>query len=330
MPPTTAAANQARTIQTDQARRSQNSLANLLDSSLRELQSTNRALAKSQVVSTLADELTRVRAKTGEEAWFQAIGPQCRSHKIAEILSEDPYTARALEKPRGFAGDAAMLDYIYSGIAPRGTSKIGQAIFSATTGSPSGRSVVDRRNRLASAIRHASSIKPGARILAIACGHLREAQLLSCEEMSAIAQLVAFDQDQLALDLVRLEQGCGPISVVNGNIRDMIARRIEFSEMDLVYAAGIFDYLSNEVSVRLLKKMFESLSPGGRLVVGNFMPANSGRAYMETFMDWRLIYRTPGDLRALGRRAFGSREIKIERVGTDELSNIAYLDVTVA
>ena len=41
------------------------------------------------------------------------------------------------------------------------------------------------------------------------------------------------------------------------------------------------------------------LGPGGRLLIANFTPATHDAAFMETFMDWRLIYRTPAEVRAL-------------------------------
>src|SRR5579872_2044960 len=37
----------------------------------------------------------------------------CQSHPLSQIVLEDPYSRRAYEKPRGYAGDAVMLDYIY-------------------------------------------------------------------------------------------------------------------------------------------------------------------------------------------------------------------------
>ncbi|MFK7894790.1 MAG: trans-aconitate 2-methyltransferase [Myxococcota bacterium] len=280
-------------------------------------------------IRDLTAQLMGVKSRVSESEWFEVIAPMCRAHKAAGILSEDPYTARALAKPRGFAGDAAMLDFIYSGLAPEGTSEVGRRLLQATSHSPSGLSVIDRRNRLTAAIRLAGSEQNGARVLAIACGHLREAQELTSRERSDVAEIIALDQDALAIELVEREQPSSQTTTVNGNVRDLIAGRIKFEGLDLVYAAGLFDYLSDAVCIRLLKKMIESLAPGGRLLVGNFAPANWGRAYMDTFMDWRLIYRTPSDLRELSRKASASRPVRVEKVYTDDHSNIAYLELVV-
>jgi hypothetical protein len=41
------------------------------------------------------------------------------------------------------------------------------------------------------------------------------------------------------------------------------------------------------------------LNPGGQLIVANFMPGIRDIAYMETFMDWNLIYRDRRDMVSL-------------------------------
>ena len=37
----------------------------------------------------------------------------CLSYPLRGLVHQDPFTYRALSKPRGYAGDAVMMDYIY-------------------------------------------------------------------------------------------------------------------------------------------------------------------------------------------------------------------------
>ena len=37
---------------------------------------------------------------------------RCLEHPIRQLLHQDPFTRRAFSKPRGYAGDAVMMDYI--------------------------------------------------------------------------------------------------------------------------------------------------------------------------------------------------------------------------
>jgi hypothetical protein len=55
-----------------------------------------------------------VRRGTGELRWPQ-VAKYIQQHPINAVVLEDPYTARARNKPNGYAGDAVMLDYLYDG-----------------------------------------------------------------------------------------------------------------------------------------------------------------------------------------------------------------------
>lgn len=66
-------------------------------------------------------------------AQADAMRAWCRAHPLHALVQQDPFTHRAASKPRGYAGDAVMMDYIYESRAPEGTSEVGRAVFAATT-----------------------------------------------------------------------------------------------------------------------------------------------------------------------------------------------------
>lgn len=72
---------------------------------------------------------------------------------------------------------------------------------------------------------------------------------------------------------------------------------------DLIWSAGLFDYLADRVFVRLLRALIAVVKPGGRIVIGNFSDFNPSRDYMEIFGDWRIIHRSRVDLMQLAVRA---------------------------
>ena len=77
---------------------------------------------------------------------------------------------------------------------------------------------------------------------------------------------------------------------------------------------------SQSMATRLTHRLFSMLKPGGRLLIANFTPSASGRGYMEAFMDWRLIYRSPDELLAL----FPEHVRTQAKLSTDPHQNVAY------
>ena len=100
---------------------------------------------------------------------------------------------------------------------------------------------------------------------------------------------------------------------INTNIRTVIAKGLEGS-YDLVYSAGLFDYLKDRAARAAGVRLVDALAPGGTAVIGNFDVANPTRPLMELILDWPLHHRSAGDLgRLFGDLGTG---ITIEREAT--------------
>ncbi len=130
-----------------------------------------------------------------------------------------------------------------------------------------------------------------ARILSIASGHMREMQNSHALCAGMAERVVAFDQDAASLAEVEATAVSKVVQVTQGSISRLIAGRHDFADFDLVYAAGLFDYLEDRAAKRLTQTMFDILRPGGYLLVANFLPGIYDAGYMESFMGWNLIYR---------------------------------------
>ena len=272
--------------------------------------------------------LNEMKAKADPDWWAQFSEIDSLTHPIKDLLHEDPFTLRSFEKPRGYAGDAVMLDYIYGERpVPSTTSDIGRRIFQFTTSAPASQSVRARRDILTDYVDQTASRHADPRILAIACGHLREAAQSSALRGGRIHNFFAFDQDADSLALV---EDCYPargIKTIQGSVKGILSGKATFKDMDLVYAAGLYDYLSERVAVRLTKQMFDMLAPGGRMLVANFAPNLRDIGYMETYMGWKLIYRTAEEMAALSVD-IPTDAIEQQRVFADDHGNIVFLEVT--
>src|SRR4051812_33581592 len=56
----------------------------------------------------------QARRQTASDQEWSEIVSFCLSHPIRDLLFEDPFTQRSYHKPRGYAGDAVLLDLIYT------------------------------------------------------------------------------------------------------------------------------------------------------------------------------------------------------------------------
>ncbi|HET6251645.1 MAG TPA: class I SAM-dependent methyltransferase [Tepidisphaeraceae bacterium] len=274
----------------------------------------------------LQSELRCVKQKTSPEVW-QDIAALCLAHPVSRIFHEDPFTGHCFRKPRGYAGDAELLDYLY-GIsdAPSATSPIGRSIFHHMMEQQGALSVRSRGKILAQVIDETADTRPSPRILSIACGHLREGHHSKALAEGRIGEFIAFDQDADSLAHVSRAFAGKGVKTVSGSVKSILGEKMWFEGFDLVYAAGLYDYLSERVAIRLTRMMFDMLAPGGRLLVANFAPTLPEVGYMETFMDWKLIYRTAEEMARLSSDIPGD-EWKSNRLFWDEPENIVFLDV---
>lgn len=71
---------------------------------------------------------------------------------------------------------------------------------------------------------------------------------------------------------------------------------------DLVWSAGLFDYLEDKQFVFLFRSLMNMVTTGGELVIGNFSESNPSRDYME-FGEWFLHHRTEDKLSTLAEQS---------------------------
>jgi hypothetical protein len=274
----------------------------------------------------LQSGLHEIKSKCASDDWDR-VAAECETHPVARLVWQDPFTRHSYEKPGGYAGDARLLDYLY-GIAdaPAGTTTVGASIFGHMMSQQGALGVRARGDVLAELIDDAAARFDKPRILSIACGHLREGVRSAALMNGRVGQLVALDQDADSLAEVERVYAGRPVTTMHCSVRSILAGKVKLEGFHFVYAAGLYDYLSERVATRLTKQMFDMLVPGGRLLVANFAPGVPEVGYMETFMAWKLIYRTPQEMARLSGD-IPTAEWKSHRVFWDASENIVFLDV---
>ncbi|MBK9137890.1 MAG: class I SAM-dependent methyltransferase [Verrucomicrobia bacterium] len=226
-----------------------------------------------------------------------------------------PFPYRTYHKPLGYAGDYEMVNMIL------GDPLQGASLFAKTVNlwflnqAPS----VAHRNRityllenLVAETRRVAAQGRRARILNLGCGPAGEVQrFLRDHEVSSEADFLLWDFNPETLDYARTQlEGARARhgrrtelrfeqKSVHQLLRDAGRPMPDTPRYDLVYCAGLFDYLSDRICQRLVNILYGFVAPGGLLIATNVDPSNPMRHGMEFLLEWHLIYRDQAQMRQL-------------------------------
>lgn len=141
-------------------------------------------------------------------------------------------------------------------------------------------------------------------MLDIACGPCRDVAeaLAGAGESAEGASLHCVDMDPRAIEYTRSVVDPGRAVQICWQATDAFRLRTR-KKHDLVWSAGLFDYLNDRLAAALLRRMWDATAEGGEVIVGNFHTSNPDRAWMEWCGDWHLIHRDEDDMRSICHRA---------------------------
>lgn len=298
-----------------------------MDTALHYLASGNVSAGLSHLVAFLA----QTRRRLSRIDWTSFVSTVVMPHPIREVVHAEPYTRRAFQKPRGYAGDAVMMDYLYGYRDDEidGLPDLERRLCRHSTRTSAGEAVRFRLRLLADMIdAEVDHCGRAIDVVALAAGHVREADL-SRAVRSGDARITAIDQDDESLAFVYDTYRARGVTAMPGSVRRILSGRVTLPAADLMYTAGLYDYLNQSVATRLTTKMFNAVRPGGTLLLANFVPDIPDVGYMESLMDWHLIYRSDDEMRAL-LQGIAPGEIAAVDQFHDPFDNITFLRVSKA
>ncbi|HTH46438.1 MAG TPA: class I SAM-dependent methyltransferase [Candidatus Limnocylindria bacterium] len=226
-----------------------------------------------------------------------------------------PFAYRTFQKPLGYAGDYEMVNMILN------DPHEGGSLFAKTVNLyflNSGPAVA-HRNR----IKYLIEVITGEVKRVAAAGRDLRIMNLGCGPAGEIQQLLAQEELTDRMDFTLMDFNDETLEFTNNRLNDLKSRyhrqtRLQFikksvhqllkegsrisagqPKFDLVYCAGLFDYLSDRICQRLMNIFYEMLAPGGLLVATNVDPSNPSRHGMELILDWHLTYRNQEQLKWL-------------------------------
>ncbi|MDP3850137.1 MAG: class I SAM-dependent methyltransferase [Luteolibacter sp.] len=263
--------------------------------------------------------------------------------ELHPIVLCSPFLYRTYTKPLGYAGDYEMVNMMLRD-PYEGSSAFAKLLnFALLNTEP----VVAHRNRIeflieklrSECVRRAAHGK--TRIFNLACGPAMEVQrfLRECPE-SDLAEIDLLDFNAETLEYTRecLEEArtAGKreteLRYFQRSVHQLLRAATqggeeEFTNYDVVYCAGLFDYLSQRVCKRLVELFCTMVRPGGIIIVTNVATSNPRKAWMEYVMEWNLIYRNESEMKDLVPEGL---KLKDSKVGADSTGVNLFLELELA
>ena len=231
-----------------------------------------------------------------------------------------PFVHRTFHKPLGYAGDYEMVNMILRN-PMEGSSLFAKIVNSYFVTAAAGQA---HRNRvkyltetLSKETRRIARQGGTARVFNLGCGPAREVQdFLTYDDLCDRSEIALLDfndetleqTNHLLTDLKMKHRRLTRIHTIKRSVHQILREGPRIGVIDsgatydLVYCAGLFDYLSDRICNRLLEIFYDMLAPGGLLVATNVDTSNPDKNIMEYLGDWHLTYRNLDQLLNLAPR----------------------------
>ena len=226
-----------------------------------------------------------------------------------------PFAYRTFTKPLGFAGDYEMVNMMSRDPFEGSTlfAKVLNAWFLDQMPARAHRNRIKfLSDRILEEFLRVRKQQRPARIFNLGCGPALEVQQVLAQPAvsdSIEFTLVDFNDETLqhlrdVLETASRRSGSkARIHIQKGSVQQILKEGAKGTSQDrkydLIYCAGLLDYLPDPICQRLMNILYERLAPGGSLLATNVDPSNPMRNGMEDLLDWYLVYRDARQARTL-------------------------------
>ncbi len=228
------------------------------------------------------------------------------------------YLKWSLEKPYGYAGDFKIIDSIYdNGPKSNGFERLYDNYFQMSS------ICIAVRNRKEDFKKIVLEAVDGAKrtplkIMNLASGPCRDvSEVLQSGRVHGDVVFHCYDNDMRAIDSARdlLKRDPRVVFFKQNAIRIALMKEAEkriHERFDIIYSTGLFDYLDEAVSLRLIANLRRLLKQGGMIAISDVRDkfSNPSIYFMEWVADWNLVYRDDDCFRTIFVKAgFEEKEL---------------------
>jgi diguanylate cyclase (GGDEF)-like protein/PAS domain S-box-containing protein len=208
------------------------------------------------------------------------------------FYTTDTMQGHVILKPYGYAGDFVIIERIYDGwLSPRSHLVNWDRFFHNLAAA---RAVLNRKKYFIDMLHSLQTKNTKCDVLNIGCGPSQDiVEFLSEAKSQIFFECVDYDKNAIEYSYKKVKEK-GFLNNVEF-YRDNALKFRPSKQYDLIWSAGLFDYLDEKTFKMLLISQLAFIKTGGELVVGNFSLNNPSRDSMECG-NWFLYHRTPEEL----------------------------------
>lgn len=251
------------------------------------------------------------------------------------LILRAPFVYRAFAKPLGYAGDSEMVNQILADPrqGPSTYFHIVNAFFLKAAVAQAHRNRIGILTGKLVALAH-QALQQGRtlRVLNVGCGPAIEIQrFVEQVEQPQCLEFTLMDFSEFTLEstgkaLTATCEAAGKrmhIKYVHESVHQLLKRAsrnddaVGQESFDMVYCAGLFDYLSDKVCMRLLEFFRSRTVAGGSILVTNVHARNPQRHVMEHLLEWHLIYRDEAQIERLLPPQCGDQRVYCDETGVN-------------
>ncbi len=223
--------------------------------------------------------------------------------QLHPLLLTAPFIKHTYQKPLGYAGDYDMVLKVLDKEI-EGSTFLSKLLNMYCWNMNAAEAHRNRITYLVDLLQEVVSTKEHREILVIGSGPAREIKLFlnkAPADVDCTFTLLDFDsralthsQEELLSEVLKNRSNV-KIKFMNKSVRQIIKSKscdTNTGKYDLVYCAGLFDYLSDPFCVKMLEIMGLHLKPTGRMIATNVTELNYYRYFMEFMGEWYLTHRS--------------------------------------
>ena len=266
-------------------------------------------------ISSLFDRYEETTAQIPPE--LHAIHRSYGKRQLHPMMLCAPFVYRAYQKPLGYAGDYEMINMMLRDPFEGGSlfaKMLNFYLLNQSTCEAHRNRIKQLTEKITEETQRLAREGRNARILNMGCGPAREVQdFISQTDLCEKADFTLMDFNDETLEYARKimenlkkeKHRATPIAIVKKSVHTILKESFKpFSgtpekRYDLIYCAGLFDYLEDRICKRLMDYFYGLLEPGGLLLATNVTPSSALRNMLEGLLEWPMIYRDHLQMMAL-------------------------------